>query len=97
MAEYNSDLGMCPYCGYELGSSAENALHMQPGTILSDRSLIGKVIGYGGFGVTYIAWDQTLQQRVAIKEYLPSEFATRAVGQSQVTIFGGNKAEQFNG
>lgn len=97
MAVYKSEYGVCPNCGYEPGTPAESALHIQPGTILAGRYLIGRVIGYGGFGVTYIGWDQTLQQRVAIKEYLPSEFATRAVGQTQVTVFGGNKAEQFAG
>lgn len=85
----------CPHCGYIAGTRAESALHMQPGTVLGGRYLIGRVIGYGGFGVTYIGWDNMLQQRVAIKEYLPSEFATRAVGQTHITIFGGNKAEQF--
>lgn len=96
MTEYPSEYEICPNCGYEPGTPAESALHMQPGSILLNRYLIGRVIGYGGFGVTYIAWDNTLQQRVAIKEYLPSEFATRAVGQTQVTVFSGNKAEQFS-
>ena len=96
MKEYDEDYGLCPDCGYELGASAESSLHMQPGSYLANRYLVGKVIGFGGFGVTYIAWDTTLKIRVAIKEYLPSEFATRAVGQTKVTIFSGNKAEQFN-
>ena len=97
MAEYEREYGICPHCGYEIGEQADSALHMQPGTILNDRYLIGRVVGYGGFGVTYIGWDEVLLQRVAIKEYLPSEFATRAVGQTQVTVFGGNKAQQFAG
>lgn len=95
MAEYESEYGICPYCGYEPDANAESPLHMQPGTWLTDRYLVGKVLGYGGFGVTYIAWDRVLNQRVAIKEYLPSEFATRMAGESQVSVFGGNKAEQF--
>ena len=53
------------------------------------------MLSFGGFGVTYLAWDHVLQQRVAIKEYLPSEFATRAAGKTEVTIFSGNKAQQF--
>ena len=89
------EFSRCPHCGYIAGTRAESSLHMQPGTVLTGRYLIGRVIGYGGFGVTYIGWDNVLQQRVAIKEYLPSEFATRAVGQTHITIFGGNKAEQF--
>lgn len=95
MAEMPDEYKYCPHCGYAPGTPAESALHMQPGTILAERYLIGRVVGYGGFGVTYIGWDEKLQQRVAIKEYLPSEFATRAAGQSQVTVFTGDKAQQF--
>ncbi len=96
MKEFDGSYGICPYCGYEPGTDAESALHMQPGVILNNRYLVGRVIGYGGFGVTYIGWDETLEQVVAIKEYLPSEFATRTYGQTQVTVFSGDKMEQFN-
>ena len=95
MNEYQTDSWICPHCGYEQRTLPENALHMRPGSLLSNRYLIGKVLGFGGFGVTYLAWDHVLQQRVAIKEYLPSEFATRAAGKTEVTIFSGNKAQQF--
>ena len=36
-----------------------------------------EVLGVGGFGVTYLAHDRTLERRVAVKEYLPNEFAMR--------------------
>ena len=87
---------VCPYCGYVLGTEPEEPIHLVPGTILSERYIIGKVIGYGGFGVTYIGWDTQLEQKVAIKEYLPSEFSTRSPGQSYVSIFSGLKKEQFH-
>lgn len=95
MNEYGEELEICPFCGRVDSSAAESPLHMEPGSYLADRYIVGKVIGYGGFGVTYIGWDAKLEQRVAIKEYLPSEFSTRAPGSSKLTIYGGDKSEQF--
>jgi serine/threonine protein kinase len=41
---------------------------------------IERVLGHGGFGITYLATDTTLRKTVAIKEYLPAQFAIRAEG-----------------
>ena len=38
---------------------------------------ITRVIGQGGFGVVYEAWDHALERVVAIKEYLPTSLSTR--------------------
>ncbi|WP_418116193.1 serine/threonine-protein kinase [Variovorax sp. NFACC27] len=38
---------------------------------------ITRVIGQGGFGVVYEAWDHTLERVVAIKEYLPTSLSAR--------------------
>ena len=38
---------------------------------------ITRVVGQGGFGVVYEAWDPTLERVVAIKEYLPTSLSTR--------------------
>ena len=92
---YDDNLTMCPYCGHVDGEKAEQEIHMDPGTYLYDRYIVGNVIGYGGFGVTYVGWDAKLEQKVAIKEYLPSEYSTRMPGQSRVTVFGGNKADHY--
>ncbi|RST46421.1 serine/threonine-protein kinase [Variovorax sp. DXTD-1] len=38
---------------------------------------ITRVVGQGGFGVVYEAWDHALERVVAIKEYLPTSLSTR--------------------
>lgn len=95
MEEYDDELEVCPYCGYIEGTKAKVPYHIQPGTVLVFRYIVGKVLGYGSFGVTYLGWDCLLEKKIAIKEYLPNEFATRAEGTSEVTVFDGEKAQQF--
>lgn len=96
MELYDKKWELCPHCGYPANATADSPLHMSPGSILNGRYEVGRVLGNGGFGVTYIAWDPILRIKVAIKEYLPSEFSTRAEGQTRVTIFTGEKERQFN-
>jgi len=96
MTQYENHQNICPACGYIEGTKPKEALHMEPGSILYERYIVGQSLGFGGFGVTYIGWDALLEQKVAIKEYLPSEFATRVPGNSQITVYSGDKYEQFS-
>ena len=95
MEKYDDAEHICPHCGYLEGSKPESAQHMEAGSVLAERYIVGKVLGYGGFGVTYIGWDALLEMKIAIKEYLPSEFSTRMAGSQQVTVYSGEKHEQF--
>ena len=95
MKEYDDEYEVCPHCGFVEGTEADEAYYIQPGTILQDRYIVGRVLGYGGFGITYIGWDEDMERKVAIKEYLPSEFSTRMPDSTQVTVFSGDREEQF--
>ncbi len=50
------------------------------GTELAGDYKIVRVLGAGGFGVTYLAEEPALERQVSIKEYFPSDFATRSQG-----------------
>jgi WD40 repeat protein len=55
----------------------ENLLALPTGTELVGDYRIERVLGAGGFGLTYLARDPTLDRAVTIKEYFPSDFAAR--------------------
>lgn len=67
---------VCPHCGFHEYED-QPYLALPLGAILNGRYLVGKVLGIGGFGITYLGFDLTLEIKVAIKEYLPSGLATR--------------------
>lgn len=67
----------CPHCGHDNRQYKPHPLYLKPYTLLQEQYVIGKSIGQGGFGITYIGIDIWLQKRVAIKEYMPSALATR--------------------
>ena len=48
------------------------------GFVIDDRYAIEGVLGDGGFGIVYKAYDRTFETRAAIKEFLPREVSTRA-------------------
>ena len=60
-----------------------NALPLQS-MLLEYR--LESVLGAGGFGMTYLGWDTHLEKHVAIKEYLPTDLAVRALDGSIVPI-----------
>ncbi len=67
----------CPYCGFYAPTyrRVKNSLPLYE--ILNGKYLVGRVIGVGGFGITYIGWDFYQSRRVCIKEYFPKGVASR--------------------
>ncbi len=68
----------CPYCAWREESPPESPLQLPPRTILNGSYLVGRALGQGGFGITYLAWDLNLNRKLAVKEYFPRELCTRA-------------------
>ena len=90
-----TETSVCPHCGWH--RDAQNAPHQLPaGTVLREQYLIGKVLGQGGFGITYLGWDLYLDTTVAIKEYYPSGMVIRESTQSpEVVDCSGDNGEKF--
>ena len=90
------DGGDCPYCGPDFPSE-EVVYRLRPGTILHNKFLVGDCIGEGGFGITYIGRDLTLDMKVAIKEYYPNGCVNRNNTYSQdVTVSTESRRNLFN-
>jgi len=96
MEQYDDALDTCPFCGSPAYTTPVYETHLVPGYTLYDRYIIGRALGAGGFGITYISWDTLLHQKVAIKEYLPPNFATRNHGHTNVSVFTGENFSRFN-
>ena len=92
MAPLGED-GRCPRCGGDNGDLVSLPHQLPPGSILNNRYLVGRVLGEGGFGITYMGFDLALELKVAIKEYYPAGFVSRDVNAthfvSSVTVPGG--------
>lgn len=93
--EYDEDLGVCPYCGYTEGQPPKELYMLFAGTVLQSRYIVGKVLGFGGFGITYKAYDTKLERMVAIKEYYPAGLVYRTPGTKDVVVFKGKRYKDY--
>lgn len=83
---------VCPNCGYDYIKGKKYAGVLPPFTLLNNRYLLGRVLGKGGFGITYVAQDIISNTLCAVKEYMPSEYSSRSVGTQNITPFSDDKA-----
>jgi len=97
MEEKGED-SVCKYCRYDERKVESDLSCLKPRTLLnSEKYLIGKVLGHGGFGITYIGFDTILLKKVAIKEYCPSALAYRDASESIVPLKGEREEYFYKG
>lgn len=83
---------VCHNCGNDYSKNKQFSGVLPTFTLLNNRYLVGRVLGKGGFGVTYIAKDIISNNICAIKEYMPSEYSTRSGGTQNIIPFSDDKA-----
>ena len=94
MKEMEQNEKFCSFCGYGRMQDKEVMYHLKPYTILNGKYIVGKVLGEGGFGITYIGYDINLEMKVAIKEFYPNGFVTReGASTSLITVYTGQNAD----
>ena len=90
---YNKDenAAICQYCSEPMNVQ-NNTFQLPVGTILAGRYYVGKVLGQGGFGITYIGCDLKLNMKMAIKEYYPQGLIGRVSKYDlNLTVNSGNQ------
>ena len=93
--ENDSGLPECPTCGRPFDLPPRSPLQLKPRTLLREQYLIGRALGDGGFGITYLSWDLGLESRLAIKEYMPNGVAGRSGGESKVVPYTEQTKQEF--
>jgi formylglycine-generating enzyme required for sulfatase activity len=89
------NIRLCPHCGFDDGAT-QSSLVLPLRTVLNNQYVVGRVLGSpGGFGITYLGWDVHLQTCVAIKEFLPREYAMRETDRLSVTAHTGKDRGNF--
>ena len=85
---------VCGHCGYDEGR--QNAPHqLQIGSVLLGKYLVGRALGQGGFGITYLGWNRYLETKVAIKEYFPSAFVERNATRNTTVVCRTEQLEEY--
>lgn len=89
-----SSVPLCEHCGWD--ERRQNEPHQLPiGTILENKYVVGRVLGQGGFGITYMGWDTMLEIPIAIKEYFPTGLVARESSVSTQVSSYGTAGERF--
>ena len=92
----------CPFCGFSISDYKQNPRCLPLNTILAGKYLVGRVLGEGGFGITYMGYDLNMKTRIAIKEYFPVELVSRDTtrlteggGSDRVISLSGEKSKTY--
>ena len=91
-----TDEEICPHCGFSAAEYSADPLVLPMGTRLNDKIIIGRVMGKGGFGVTYLGYDLRMDKTIAVKEYYPNGIAYRLPSGTEVSVADTKSSETFD-
>ena len=84
MGELN-DHGTCPLCGC-FDTESYISSYLAPKTFLSERYIVGKLIGYSGESALYIGFDTETGRKVTIREYMPDTLCVRERDEEIISV-----------
>lgn len=68
---------------------------LERGTYLQQRYCVEKVLGKGGFGITYLVSDEKTGQHVVVKEYFPMHLVMREKGVKEISVMDPDKEKDY--
>lgn len=89
------DDGVCRSCGADQIEGHRDRRALDVGTDIGGKYAVGKVLGSGGFGITYLAQDLSLKRRVALKEFFPVGLVARGSDRMSVSCNSASDEEPF--
>ncbi len=87
---------ICPHCDYDERESRSSIYLRFRTPLAGGKYIVGRDLGAGGFGVTYLAFETQLEILVAIKEYLPRDLVGRDVTGISIETHGRQEKELFH-
>lgn len=85
----------CQTCGATQDEPNRDRRALPPGCQVANKYAIGRVLGSGGFGITYLAQDMQLSRRVALKEFFPTGLVSRSVDRTTLVCNSVENEEPF--
>ncbi|HIQ74241.1 MAG TPA: protein kinase [Candidatus Cottocaccamicrobium excrementipullorum] len=78
--------GGCSRCGFQAAYDKRSPRVLPAGTVLAGRYYLGRLLGEGGFGITYKAWDLKTSVLCAVKEYAPNGITWRGADKRRLVL-----------
>ncbi len=88
--------GVCRRCGFDRREEKKNANRLAESATLANRYVIGRILGCGGFGITYKAYDAFNHCCCAIKEFVPTGIVRRDGNTTTLHVTSASNREDFD-